>query len=189
MRQEEINQLQRKINTLLQENRQLKDLVKMQHEEKTNGMNEDKTPKSDVILKALRDQLSHIKSYHSALLSSVQVVAEVEKALESMIPVMENKFYGFNSTAEKLKSFQNDAETSYAEMVQKLETRVNEIRQEAAEAQEIIHRSYKQKINEMQARIDGLENNEPRPPRIMRKEPTQKRADFENPFSSLSISS
>jgi chromosome segregation ATPase len=133
MAQEDIQQLRAELAILRQENQQLRQSAGV----RKNGTHRHELPdtiRHDNLLPAFQQQLNQLRQANARLQEAASLCTDLQRSLEILIPALEIQITGWTNEIYQLQDGQEELEQTYASVVERLEDRLKQLRQQVVHA-------------------------------------------------------
>jgi uncharacterized protein (DUF342 family) len=189
MTHEEIQQLLLQINTLRQENEELRNSLNFSSVETINGYEDPSEVFKDTVFKGLKNQLSVLGKANQQFRSAATGYEDLEKSMSTLLPALEVQLRGWNNEILNLRQSIEQSENTYAGIVEKLEHQLRQLKisylKELAE-QKAQHQAREEALQaELKAAKTQIQGSAERSTSSQRTEPSAPKRT--NPFRTLSI--
>ncbi|MEL6698704.1 MAG: hypothetical protein AAFP89_20845 [Bacteroidota bacterium] len=186
MPKEDIRQLKAELESLRNQNQQLKIVAHRQLSHQGNGHKESVVMGKEPILGALSTQLSELKAANEAVQKAFTRYTEVQNSLDALLPALELQMEGWSNEIRNLKEDASANEQAYAELVTQLDQKILRLQDVVEEDPYSEVEELKTFVQSLQKRIEELENR-PEPPANEPSSSSKSDDDQDNPFTSLNI--
>ncbi|MEO0585848.1 MAG: hypothetical protein AAF135_26800 [Bacteroidota bacterium] len=186
MPKEDIRQLKAELESLRNQNQQLKIVAHRHLSHQGNGHKESVVMDKEPILSALSTQLSELKAANEAVQKAFTRYTEVQNSLDALLPALELQMEGWSNEIRNLKDDASANEQAYAELVTQLDQKISRLQHVVEEDPYTEVEELKTLVQSLKKRIEELEN-QPKPPKNDSSPSPKSDDDHDNPFTSLNI--